>query len=338
MDQEQLSPEIVKRVKKAANMYTPISQTTRKKTIDFSKVGQKITLSDSSCHRCKTMIPVNEENICKGPLIDINMKKPGSLKKKIEPCSKRFCNECLQKYNKDSWTSMIKNIEIWVCPYCLEICTCAQCNRKRTKEGQIKNQFLAQFDQPDKNQNKRQEKVQQKQLKHMKSMPEIKRGKKAMQNLTPQQVEGVKETITDEEWQAYNKSRENFLSEGISQQDVMNIRQVFENLRDENDRPNEVKLSKLQKFPFFNKTDLSRFPKDSERIANQMRDSDYKQDYNEGVFSGRNIQNYQQQQAEDANEQNQQNKHHNNQQYHQQQKEESNVSCFLWPLFGQQQS
>jgi len=41
------------------------------------------------------MIPVNEENICKGPIIDTNLKKTGNLKKKFEPCSKRFCNECL---------------------------------------------------------------------------------------------------------------------------------------------------------------------------------------------------------------------------------------------------
>ena len=39
MELEPISPEIVKRVKKSTHMYTPISQTTRKKTIDFSKVG-----------------------------------------------------------------------------------------------------------------------------------------------------------------------------------------------------------------------------------------------------------------------------------------------------------
>jgi hypothetical protein len=56
--------------------------------------------------------------------------------------------------------------------------------------------------------------------------------------------------------------------DGITEQDVINIRQAFDNLRDENDRPNEVKLSKLRTFPFFNKSDLSRFPKESERIVN----------------------------------------------------------------------
>ena len=57
------------------------------------------------------------------------------------------------------------------------------------------------------------------------------------------------------------------------------MRQAFENLRDENDKPNEVKISKLKLFPFFNKSDLSRFPKESDRILNQIRDNeDYRFD------------------------------------------------------------
>ena len=52
---------------------------TRNKKIDFSKLGEKKSISNSSCHKCKTMIPVNEENFCKGGLIDINthLKKIG---------------------------------------------------------------------------------------------------------------------------------------------------------------------------------------------------------------------------------------------------------------------
>jgi len=70
------------------------------------------------------------------------------------------------------------------------------------------------------------------------------------------------------------------------------MRQAFENLRDENDKPNEVKLSKLKTFPFFNKSDLSRFPKESERIVNQMRDNEAKFDDNRNEnFSGINAHN-----------------------------------------------
>ena len=32
-------------------------------------------MSNSSCHKCKQMIPVNEENICRGPLESTPSKK-----------------------------------------------------------------------------------------------------------------------------------------------------------------------------------------------------------------------------------------------------------------------
>eukprot|EP00347_Sterkiella_histriomuscorum_P023657 403333840 len=240
-----------KRMKKPNQLFTPISQTTRKKTIDFSKVGQKITLSDFSCHRCKTMIPVNEENVCNGPIID-DLKKTQNTKKKIEPCQKRFCNECLQKYNKDSWNSLNKSKinlnqnssadpEIWVCPFCLELCTCSQCNRKRTKEGQMKNQFLAQFDIPETKQanskqdksekqtkkqqelldsgNKRQDKMLQK-MKSKHSVEAKKGGRKpldksdkiAQQNFANNSENSLKQAVTDNDWNAYLQSKQNFIN------------------------------------------------------------------------------------------------------------------------------
>eukprot|EP00347_Sterkiella_histriomuscorum_P023658 403333838 len=187
-------------------------------------------------------------------------------------------------------------------------------------------------------------------------------------------------------------------SEGISQSDVINIRQVFENLRDENDRPNEVKLSKLQLFPFFNKSDLSRFPRESERILNQMRDGGNGGEETYDPFTGRNVVNNQQDDYNNNQDSQQKNiafssnqeqnkvrmenkgidcqsimcgcsnpkqtnmqvkgirergitfdqffeimgekmrdqKYHSNSQIVFENKE-SNVSCFLWPLFGQQQ-
>jgi len=58
---------------------------------------------------------------------------------------------------------------------------------------------------------------------------------------------------------------------------------AFLNLRDENDRPNEIKLSKLKTCPFFNKSDIARFPKESERIVNQQQVR-----YDQETFSDRN--------------------------------------------------
>ncbi len=87
---------------------------TRNKKIDFSKLGEKKSISNSSCHKCKTMIPVNEENFCKGGLIEISSssKKSSNLgsaiKKKLnnEPCMLRFCSECLEKHYKESWIAI----------------------------------------------------------------------------------------------------------------------------------------------------------------------------------------------------------------------------------------
>ena len=50
------------------NKMSCIGKSLRNKKIDFSNLGQKKTLSNSSCHKCKNMIPVNEENICSGPI------------------------------------------------------------------------------------------------------------------------------------------------------------------------------------------------------------------------------------------------------------------------------
>lgn len=97
-DQDEMAKkQATKAAKKGISLSQPVAKTTRKKTIDFSKLGQKMTLSNTSCHKCKTMIPVNEENICNGPLPDstVTSKKLPNSKKKLEICSRRFCNDCL---------------------------------------------------------------------------------------------------------------------------------------------------------------------------------------------------------------------------------------------------
>ena len=75
------------------------------------------------------MIQVNEENICKGPWL----KKGASQKKKSEPCDKRFCSDCLSRKFTDSWKKRLQNPDSWICPVCMDICTCNQCQRKRNK-------------------------------------------------------------------------------------------------------------------------------------------------------------------------------------------------------------
>ena len=49
---------------------------------------------------------------------------------------------------------------------------------------------------------------------------------------------------------------EDYMRDGLTRQDIFHIRQAFDNMRDDNDRVNEIRLGKLKQFPFFTKEDL----------------------------------------------------------------------------------
>ena len=70
-------------------------QYTRKKTIDLAKLEQKMALSNSTCHHCRTIINATDENIC-------TTRKKLNGNKYVE-CTKRYCSDCLQKYYPNSW-------------------------------------------------------------------------------------------------------------------------------------------------------------------------------------------------------------------------------------------
>ena len=38
---------------------------TRKKIIDFAKIGEKLSLTGSNCHYCKSLMTVQESNACR---------------------------------------------------------------------------------------------------------------------------------------------------------------------------------------------------------------------------------------------------------------------------------
>ena len=66
----------------------------------------------SSCHKCKTMIPVNEENTCKAGLIELApqpKKTPTNNLKKKEPCNLKFCGDCLEKHYRESLNQFKKS-------------------------------------------------------------------------------------------------------------------------------------------------------------------------------------------------------------------------------------
>ena len=51
-----------------------------------------------------------------------------------------------------------------------------------------------------------------------------------------------------------NIDTERYVRPGLTRQDVHNIFLVFSNIQDENDAPDEVKLSNVQDLPFFEST------------------------------------------------------------------------------------
>ena len=75
---------------------------------------------------------------------------------------------------------------------------------------------------------------------------------------------------------------------------MVHIRQAFEGLREENDgtSSNEVRLIKLQQFPFFNRQDLARLPQYQQAIAEtgDIRKLLSSQDENERQKGGYTIQ------------------------------------------------
>ena len=45
---------------------TPTARETRGIKLDYSTLGDKITMSSATCHKCKVNIPLNQMNICSG--------------------------------------------------------------------------------------------------------------------------------------------------------------------------------------------------------------------------------------------------------------------------------
>ncbi len=65
---------------------------TRKKNIDFSRLGQRMTMSNNACHKCKNVIPLNDEHKCRGTA------GKGSQSKGFSGCDRFFCKDCLNRY------------------------------------------------------------------------------------------------------------------------------------------------------------------------------------------------------------------------------------------------
>ena len=42
---------------------------TRKKIIDFAKIGEKLSLTGSNCHYCKSLMTVQDSNACRSNIL-----------------------------------------------------------------------------------------------------------------------------------------------------------------------------------------------------------------------------------------------------------------------------
>ena len=95
--------------------------------IDFAKIGEKLSLTGSNCHYCKSIMTVQESNACRSNIIIEGNSK--TIKKKL--CNKKFCYDCLQKSFPSFWE--IRNNKDWQCPCCSSECRCSQCRKNLIK-------------------------------------------------------------------------------------------------------------------------------------------------------------------------------------------------------------
>jgi len=79
----------------------------------------------TSCHQCKKKHSNNELYFCTSH-VKLNSTRA---------CRKKYCYRCIKKYitthlynNHNMYT--LEWSEYWICPACMDICTCARCKSK----------------------------------------------------------------------------------------------------------------------------------------------------------------------------------------------------------------
>lgn len=103
---------------------------TRKKVIDFAKLGEKLSLSGSNCHFCKSVMTVNESNACRSVFVKSYETNLKSTKRKT--CNKKFCFSCLEKNFPVFYENRFS--KDWQCPCCSGECFCLHCKKINLKE------------------------------------------------------------------------------------------------------------------------------------------------------------------------------------------------------------
>ncbi len=80
--------------------------------IDNLLTPLKKSTTRTSCHQCKKHCSANKLYFC------TNKRKPKQF------CHKKYCHRCMENY-----TSELVWLKYWVCPFCMDICTCKGCKK-----------------------------------------------------------------------------------------------------------------------------------------------------------------------------------------------------------------
>lgn len=114
---------------KASNCVNSKYQT-RKKYIDFAKIGEKLSLTGSNCHFCKSIMTVGDSNACRYTFSKHTSLSTKQSKKRT--CNKKFCFDCLKKHFPLYWETRFS--KEWQCPCCSGDCLCIQCKKNSQRE------------------------------------------------------------------------------------------------------------------------------------------------------------------------------------------------------------
>ena len=111
-----------------------------KKIISYKNMGDKLSLVNSTCHLCKSIITLEDFHPCKNKIFYNNINNNSSkLKKnktkKQKKCNKIFCMNCYEKYFQiyliNSQFNSNSNLN---CPSCEGLCTCKVCSKNKERQ------------------------------------------------------------------------------------------------------------------------------------------------------------------------------------------------------------
>ena len=97
---------------------------TRKIKIDYTRIGEKLSLTRNYCHYCRSITTVQDSDSCK------NSEKINTRKRN---CNKTFCKNCITNFFPSFLTNLYSSN--WICPCCKGVCNCSSCKKNKNKKN-----------------------------------------------------------------------------------------------------------------------------------------------------------------------------------------------------------